>query len=738
MIRAFHRLPGLLAMVLVLVLGLSGAALSVFPAIERLSAPQAQTALDVATLAARIEAAHPGIEQIRRSPSGRITAYWFDNDTPGAAVIDPASGQSVASADPNQYERWLTKLHRELFLGDGGRLAMAFGALSMLILCISGASLVARRMGGWRRWMAPLKGPLAGRIHVEIARVSVAGLMLCALTALYMSAASFDLIKSSTGMPAFPAEVSGETGFDLPRMDALAQMPVSSLRSLSFPYAGDAYDVFTLETDQGTGYIDQGTGAMLSFEANGTWQNFYETVYMLHSGQGAAVLGLMLGVMALGIPAMALSGALIWFSARRARPRIRGNASARKAQTIVLVGSEGGSTWGFAASLHKALRNQGRSVHVAPMSGFAPERYRQAEQIIVLAATYGDGAAPASAKDFLKRLNQAPRAPKAPLAILGFGDRSFAGFCAFAHDVNAAARAKGWSELLPLYEIDRQSEQDFSRWAASLGKAMGVDLNLTHQTKSPRTHELTLISRRDYGAEVQAPTSILRFALPRPTMWQRLTRTGFTRFQAGDLIGILPRGSDMPRLYSLASARRDGFVEIVVKRHPGGLCSNQLTRLSPGERIDGFLRPNPGFHARSKSAPLILIGAGTGIGPLAGIIRANRPNRPAHLFFGLRAPASDFLYGEEMSGWRQEGRLDALSLAISRGSVPNAPRHVQDALRCEAAQITRLIQSGARIMVCGGRDMAAGVREALTDILSKTGQSTANLQMEGRYVEDVY
>ena len=92
MIRALHRWPGLLALALVTVLALSGAALSVFPAAERLAAPQAEAGISVADLAARIQAAYPGVEQIRRAPSGRITAYWFDGGTPGAAVIDPATG----------------------------------------------------------------------------------------------------------------------------------------------------------------------------------------------------------------------------------------------------------------------------------------------------------------------------------------------------------------------------------------------------------------------------------------------------------------------------------------------------------------------------------------------------------------------------------------------------------------------------------------------------------------------
>ena len=42
MIRARHRWPGLLALALVTILSLSGAALSVFPAAERITAPQAE------------------------------------------------------------------------------------------------------------------------------------------------------------------------------------------------------------------------------------------------------------------------------------------------------------------------------------------------------------------------------------------------------------------------------------------------------------------------------------------------------------------------------------------------------------------------------------------------------------------------------------------------------------------------------------------------------------------------
>lgn len=733
MIRKLHRWPALVALALVTVLALSGAALSIFPAAERLAAPQAVPGQSVASLAEQIRITYPGVEQIRRAPSGKITAYWFENGVPGAAVIDPATGHEVASADPNAVERWLTNLHRSLFLDDTGRIAMAAGAAAMLVLSLSGMALVARRTGGWRHWFARLRGPVAGRVHVELARIAVPGLLLSSLTALWMTASTFDLLPDGGVDPAFPATVSEQTGLAPGAIPMLQDTSVDALRSLSFPYPGDATDVFTLSTDQGTGYIDQGTGALLDWADLSGWARLSETIYMLHTGQGAAVLGLILGLMALAVPAMGVTGVVIWWAGRRGRPRLRANAPASRAETILLIGSEGGTTWGFAATLHAALTKAGHAVHTAPMSSFAPGRYARAQRIVVLAATYGEGDAPSSAKGFLDRLDEAE--VRLPMVVLGCGDRSFPAFCAFAQRVADRAQAQGWPELIPYDTVDRQSPQDFARWGRALGQAMDLTLELSHQPVLPAVQDLTLIERRDYGAEVQAPTTILRFAPPRPTLWQRLTGSGFARFDAGDLIGVLPDGSPVARFYSLASGRRDGFVEIVVRKQPGGLCSGQLSALRPGDSVRAFVRRNPAFRPGRGKAPLLLIGAGTGIGPLAGFIRANVRRRPVHLVFGLRHPDSDFLYQEDLTDWQARGRLTRLLTAVSRGAQPH---YVQDALRADATEVARLIHDGARVMVCGGRGMAAGVQDALADILKPVGLTPAALKTQGRYVEDVY
>jgi sulfite reductase (NADPH) flavoprotein alpha-component len=732
MIRSLHRWPGLIAALLLCVIALSGTALAVYSLLESIQAPTS-AGISMAELASRVQAAEPTVEQIRRASSGWITAYYYEGDQPAAKVVDPATGKAIGSADTPALERWLTNLHRSLFLGDMGRLVAAAGAAAMLALCLSGLALLARRGGGWRYLLVAPRGTGKGCLHASVASLSVVGLTLSSVTALWMTAATFGLVPEGAGAPAFPANVSGGTGMKPAAIALLQETSVDDLRSLTFPAAGGKTDVFTLKTTQGQGYIDQGTGKTLAWVDAGPWQRITDVIMMLHTGRGASLLGLLLGLSALSVPFMSWTGLRLWITGRKGRAGP--SVPAHEADSIVLVGSEGGSTWGFANTLCSALSDAGLRVHLGPMSAFAPQRWPKARRILLLAAAYGKGEAPASAKGFLDRLAALPKAPAAPLAILGFGDRNFPAFCGYAADVARVATAKGWQQILPMETVDRQSSQDFARWGRDLAAALGLAFELNHQPTPPQSTELELLSRRDYGADVRAPTAILRFALPKESLWWKLFGRGFPRFEAGDLIGVLPEGSDRPRFYSLASGSRDGFIEICVRQQPGGLCSGQLTTLEPGQTVRAFLRRNPGFRPKRGKAPVLLVGAGTGIGPLAGFARANRAKRPMHLYVGTRHPASDAFFAEELADWRHDGRLSSVTTAFSRGERPS---YVQDALRKDAARVAQLVSAGAQILVCGGRDMAPGVSAALTDILAPIGLTPAILKAEGRFAEDVY
>ena len=121
--------------------------------------------------------------------------------------------------------------------------------------------------------------------------------------------------------------------------------------------------------------------------------------------------------------------------------------------------------------------------------------------------------------------------------------------------------------------------------------------------------------------------------------------------------------------------------------------------------------------------------------PLAGFVRNNRHRRPIHLFFGGRDPASDFLYRDDLETALGEGRLASLNTRFSRVLGGG---YVQNLLADEADSVRRLVADGAQIMVCGGRDMADGVRDTIEACLAPLGLTVGGLKLKGLYLEDAY
>jgi len=279
--------------------------------------------------------------------------------------------------------------------------------------------------------------------------------------------------------------------------------------------------------------------------------------------------------------------------------------------------------------------------------------------------------------------------------------------------------------LLGLETVNRQSVQEFARWGDALAAPLGHDLPLIHTAQRPSTRQLELTERIVYGEAVNAPTHVLRFK----------AAGGLPSFQAGDLVGIFPPDNPAPRFYSLASRSEDGVLEICVRKHEGGLCSAFLHGLAIGASVDAFIQPNPQFRPASGTHPVILIGAGTGIGPLAGFIRNNTAKHPMHLYWGGRNPASDFLYEPELNRYLADHRLTRLCAAFSQVQDRS---YVQDRLLSDALALRRLIEKGAQVLVCGSREMAKGVMQALDEVLAPLNLSVQALKTQGRYREDVY
>jgi cytochrome P450/NADPH-cytochrome P450 reductase len=107
-----------------------------------------------------------------------------------------------------------------------------------------------------------------------------------------------------------------------------------------------------------------------------------------------------------------------------------------------------------------------------------------------------------------------------------------------------------------------------------------------------------------------------------------------------------------------------------------------------------------------------------GVAPFRGFIQeraaqiaAGRDLAPALLFYGCRDPKADLLYSDLLSRWEKLGAV-SLRYAFSRApSSSEGCRYVQDRLYHDRKEVVELFEAGAKLFVCGGREVGKGVED---------------------------
>lgn len=181
----------------------------------------------------------------------------------------------------------------------------------------------------------------------------------------------------------------------------------------------------------------------------------------------------------------------------------------------------------------------------------------------------------------------------------------------------------------------------------------------------------------------------------------------------------------LPRAYSIASHTDGASVELCVRdvcyerrgRSRRGTATGWLLEQSDSVRI--FSRANPGFYLpRAGDCPVLLIGTGTGIAPLLGLLRemaADGGGRESCLIFGEKRREKDFLYRAELEALCADRTLGRLITAFSRDGA--AKYYVQHAIAEHADYVCDLLRRGAHVYVCGGKQhLESAVAEALAAV----------------------
>jgi sulfite reductase (NADPH) flavoprotein alpha-component len=225
-----------------------------------------------------------------------------------------------------------------------------------------------------------------------------------------------------------------------------------------------------------------------------------------------------------------------------------------------------------------------------------------------------------------------------------------------------------------------------------------------------------------------------------------------------DLVAMLPRLS--PRLYSISSSpyAHTGEIHTTVavvryrshNRERGGVCSTLFAdRTATGETLPVYIQPNKRFRLPADAtAPIIMIGPGTGIAPFRAFLHQRRAlghSGRNWLFFGERSAATDFLYRDELLAMQTDGHLTRLDLAFSRDQERKI--YVQDRMLEQAPTFYQWLEEGASIYVCGDASrMAKDVDATLHAIVEQQSGLSSDaaseyinsLKEQHRYHRDVY
>ncbi|MCW5954758.1 MAG: PepSY domain-containing protein, partial [Propionibacteriaceae bacterium] len=359
-------------------------------------------------------------------------------DGPERHLIDIRSGASLGQPSDNPVVMWMKELHRSFLVGTGGRLAAGGTALVMAVLCTTGFLLLLRRQGGWTGLLQPVRGRLLERLHAATGRLSLIPLVFMSVTGFYLTLVTFGVVSNGQETPpTIPESLAELEAVPPAQLHALQAIPFADVKTIVYPIPGDWFDVFSVTTSSGHVFIDQFTGDVLSEEPLRPAQVGLEWVKALHTGEGLPLLALALGLGVLTVPVFAVSGVAIWVGGlRRWGRRTAASVPAGAADLVALVGSESGSTWGFARYLAGQLSLAGRDVHIASLRDFTV--YPKASAVLVLTSTYGAGEAPNSARGFLAAISRRGDRFGWKFAVLGFGDRSFVNYGRFAEEVDGA------------------------------------------------------------------------------------------------------------------------------------------------------------------------------------------------------------------------------------------------------------------------------------------------------------
>ena len=219
----------------------------------------------------------------------------------------------------------------------------------------------------------------------------------------------------------------------------------------------------------------------------------------------------------------------------------------------ILYASESGNSESLANKAKKAAQKHGLDAKVYDMADADMALLAKSKNVLVFAATWGEGDPPARAVDFYQALmgDAAPRLEGVRFAVLALGDTAYTQFCAVGKAIDLRLEELGGTRTADRVDLDLDYAKQAAEWTEqTLGKLAPVEpqgsgtvvhVNFAGGTAAADDDEPRYTAETPLDAEISTLINLNGTGSTRETWHVELAfEAGDFRYEPGDAIGILP------------------------------------------------------------------------------------------------------------------------------------------------------------------------------------------------------
>jgi sulfite reductase (NADPH) flavoprotein alpha-component len=228
-------------------------------------------------------------------------------------------------------------------------------------------------------------------------------------------------------------------------------------------------------------------------------------------------------------------------------------ASKPRVPMTILYASESGNAESLAMKAKKVAQKHGIDAKVYDMADADLALLTKAKNLIVYAATWGEGDPPSRAVDFYQALmgEAAPRLDGVRFSVLALGDTAYARFCQTGKNIDARLEALGATRAADRVDLDLDFAKQAAEWTeGTLAKfapadapagATVVHVDFSGHGAADEDYEPQFTAENPLEAEISALINLNGTGSTRETWHVELASAepGFT-YTPGDAIGVLP------------------------------------------------------------------------------------------------------------------------------------------------------------------------------------------------------